>query len=119
MRSDIGEMGDHAQKYVNDNDANLKNSFWKKNIRNLPGRYLLVVFKSSYLYIITCIIFLQSIVYNNYFYFRASPKKDSKSISSSASTSFDDFQESVSDAWEIEAEDEILRISGKDYHSLY
>jgi len=45
---------------------------------------------------------------------RASPKKESKSVSSSASTSFDDFQESVSDAWEIEAEDEILRISGKD-----
>ncbi|XP_001948071.2 TBC1 domain family member 22B isoform X1 [Acyrthosiphon pisum] len=76
---DIGKMGDHVQKYVNDNDMNLKNSFWKKNIRNLPGR--------------------------------ASPKKESKSVSSSASTSFDDFQESVSDAWEIEAEDEILRIS--------
>jgi len=45
--------------------------------------------------------------------YRASPKKESKSVSSSASTSFDDFQESVSDAWEIEAEDEILRISGK------
>jgi len=44
--------------------------------------------------------------------YRASPKKESKSVSSSASTSFDDFQESVSDAWEIEAEDEILRISG-------
>lgn len=44
-------------------------------------------------------------------YFRASPKKENKSVSSSASTSFDDFQESVSDAWEIEAEDEILRIS--------
>lgn len=46
--------------------------------------------------------------------YRASPKKESKSVSSSASTSFDDFQESVSDAWEIEAEDEILRISGKE-----
>ncbi|KAL4135927.1 hypothetical protein QTP88_007505 [Uroleucon formosanum] len=78
---DIGKMGDHIQKYVNDNDMNLKNSFWKKNIRNLPGR--------------------------------ASPKKESKSVSSSASTSFDDFQESVSDAWEIEAEDEILRISAQ------
>ncbi|KAL5238107.1 hypothetical protein ACI65C_005517 [Semiaphis heraclei] len=76
---DIRKMGDHIQKYANDNDMNLKNSFWKKNIRNLPGR--------------------------------ASPKKESKSVSSSASTSFDDFQESVSDAWEIEAEDEILRIS--------
>ncbi|XP_050437959.1 TBC1 domain family member 22B isoform X2 [Adelges cooleyi] len=74
------EMGDHAQKLTSDNnDMNFKNSFWKKNIRNLPGR--------------------------------ASPKKDNKSASSSASTSFDDFQESVSDAWEIEAEDEILRIS--------
>jgi len=72
-------MGDHSQKYVNDNDANLKNSFWKKNIRNLPGR--------------------------------ASPKKENKVLSSSASTSFDDFQESINDAWEIEAEDEILRIS--------
>jgi len=38
MRLDIGKMGDHIQKYVNDNDMNLKNSFWKKNIRNLPGR---------------------------------------------------------------------------------
>ncbi|VVC36531.1 Hypothetical protein CINCED_3A016178 [Cinara cedri] len=70
-------MGDHSQKYANDSD--LKNSFWKKNIRNLPGR--------------------------------ASPKKDSKSVSSSASTSFDDFQESVSDAWEVEVEEEILRIA--------
>jgi len=35
---DIGKMGDHIQKYANDNDMNLKNSFWKKNIRNLPGR---------------------------------------------------------------------------------
>ncbi|VVC36530.1 Hypothetical protein CINCED_3A016178 [Cinara cedri] len=72
-------MGDHSQKYANDSD--LKNSFWKKNIRNLPGR--------------------------------ASPKKDSKSVSSSASTSFDDFQESVSDAWEVEVEEEILRIAVK------
>jgi len=38
MHLDIGKMGDHVQKYVNDNDMNLKNSFWKKNIRNLPGR---------------------------------------------------------------------------------
>lgn len=38
MCLDIGKMGDHIQKYVNDNDMNLKNSFWKKNIRNLPGR---------------------------------------------------------------------------------
>lgn len=40
MRLGIDEMGDHTQKYVNDSDMNLKNSFWKKNIRNLPGRYL-------------------------------------------------------------------------------
>lgn len=52
-------------------------------------------------------------VHNHFFMnFRASPKKENKSVSSSASTSFDDFQESVSDAWEIDAEDEILRISG-------
>jgi len=38
MCLDISKMGDHVQKYVNDNDMNLKNSFWKKNIRNLPGR---------------------------------------------------------------------------------
>jgi len=45
-------------------------------------------------------------------YFRASPKKENKNLSS-ASTSFDDFQESINDAWEIGTEDEILRISGK------
>ncbi|XP_050530072.1 TBC1 domain family member 22A [Daktulosphaira vitifoliae] len=73
-------MSDQAQKLSGDNnDMNYKNSFWKKNIINLPGR--------------------------------ASPRKDNKSASSSGSTSFDDFQESVNDAWEIEAEDEILRLS--------
>jgi len=50
-------------------------------------------------------------------YFRASPKKENKPPSSAASTSFDDFQESIDDAWEINTEDEIFRISGKNLNS--
>lgn len=109
MRLDTGEMGDHTQKYVSDsNDMNLKNSFWKKNIRNLPGRYIHKTdLKNIYFLCVPKICI-----------YRASPKKENKSVSSFASTSFDDFQESVSDAWEIDAEDEILRISGKQFNDL-
>lgn len=60
------------------------------------------------------IVHLRVFICTYHLYYRASPKKENKSVSSFASTSFDDFQESVSDAWEIDAEDEILRISGND-----
>lgn len=60
MRLDIGKMSDHAQKYASDSDMNLKNSFWKKNIRNLPGRYLLHS---------TCRLFLYIYWFFNYLFF--------------------------------------------------
>lgn len=67
MHLDTGTvMGDHAQKFTGDSDMNIKNSFWKKNIRNLPGRYYIlsklllvyIIFKLYKLYINICTIYV-------------------------------------------------------------
>lgn len=58
-------------------DQNNENSFWKSNIRTVPGR--------------------------------PSPKKDNKSgRGSSATSSFENYQKSVSDAWNL-SEDELTK----------
>lgn len=63
------------------------------------------------------ILFIR-LIYENYLndriHFRPSPKRDSKSSKSksSGSTSFQDFQASVSDAWDLDDDDEFCIITG-------
>lgn len=81
---------------LTDND---KSSFWKKNSKTVPGRFVIKSLNRSYL-------FLRKL-------FRPSPKKDLKvanKVKTTGSTSFQDFEASVNDAWALD-DDEFCIIS--------
>lgn len=90
---------------INHEDGDRK-QFWKKNTKPLPGRLVSI---------------LLAIIFVNYVYVihdgfsRPSPKQElnlgNKPKSGSSTTSFQDFQASVSDAWDMD-DDEFSIISG-------
>lgn len=82
-----------------------KASFWKKNAKTVPGRYCIVLIMKEFVSFKIFIII---------FFFRPSPKRENKNFSKAktpGSTSFQDFQASVSDAWDLD-DDEFCVISG-------
>lgn len=80
---------------------NDKSSFWKKNSKTVPGRFV---------YLLMHVTLIGHVLHPNS---RPSPKKDIKTtskIKNTGSTSFQDFEASVNDAWALD-DDEFCVIS--------